>query len=108
MPASARPALSHHSPGALGGRLDHTLSALSTLHAHRAVSLVLLGDDNLARLVPAGRAIIRPNRRVEGPSCGLVPVAGPAVASSRCVVAGSGGGMRLRACKGCCTATAHH
>lgn len=69
--------------GALGGRLDHSLSSLSTLHAHRDLSLVLLGDGNLARLAPAGRCIIRPDRRLEGPSCGLVPCAGPAVASSR-------------------------
>lgn len=68
--------------GALGGRLDHTLSNLSTLYMHRDMHLVLLGDDNLARLVPAGRAVIRPNRRLEGPNCGLVPCAGGAVASS--------------------------
>lgn len=68
--------------GALGGRLDHTLSNLSTLHAYRDLGLVLLGDGNLARLVPAGSCIIRPDRRLEGPTCGLVPQAGPAVASS--------------------------
>lgn len=75
--------------GALGGRLDHTLSNLSTLYMHRDMNLVLLGDGNLARLVPAGRALIRPHRRVEGPLCGLVPCAGGAVASSRW--AGRGG-----------------
>lgn len=68
--------------GALGGRLDHTLSNLSTLYMHRDMNLVLLGDGNLARLVPAGRALIRPHRQVEGPLCGLVPCAGGAVASS--------------------------
>lgn len=44
---------------------------------------MLLGDGNLARLVAAGRAVIRPDRRLEGPSCGLVPCAGPARATSR-------------------------
>ncbi|KAL4458874.1 hypothetical protein ABPG75_013739 [Micractinium tetrahymenae] len=68
--------------GALGGRLDHTLSNLSTLYMYPDMSLVLLGDGNLARLVPAGRAVIRPDRRLEGPTCGLVPCAGGAVASS--------------------------
>ena len=43
---------------------------------------VLCGDDNLARLIPAGRAVIRPCRLVEGPMCGLVPLQRPAVASS--------------------------
>ncbi|KAI3436160.1 hypothetical protein D9Q98_002217 [Chlorella vulgaris] len=68
--------------GALGGRLDHSLSSLSTLHTHRDLNLVLLGDGNLARLVPAGRCTIRPDRSLEGPSCGLVPCGGPAVATS--------------------------
>ncbi|KAL4423196.1 hypothetical protein ABPG77_000329 [Micractinium sp. CCAP 211/92] len=65
--------------GALGGRLDHTLSNLSTLYMHPDMNLVLLGDGNLARLVPAGRTVIRPDKRVEGPHCGLVPCAGGAV-----------------------------
>lgn len=77
------PLVSPRCAGALGGRLDHTLSCLSTLHAHRSLNLILLGDGNLARLVPAGRAVIRPNRQLEGPSCGLIPTAGPATASSR-------------------------
>lgn len=43
---------------------------------------VLCGEGNLVRLAPAGRTIIRPHRPLEGPMCGLVPVAGAAVASS--------------------------
>ena len=65
--------------------MDHSLSSLSTLHTHRDLNLVLLGDGNLARLAPAGRCVIRPDRRLEGPTCGLVPLTGPAVASSRWV-----------------------
>jgi thiamine pyrophosphokinase len=68
--------------GAHGGRLDHILSSLSTLHAFRDTHLVLCGDGNLTRLVPAGAAVIRPDRRLEGPACGLVPLRGPALASS--------------------------
>lgn len=81
-PPTRAPARSLAPAGGLGGRLDHTLSSLSTLHGHRDLNLVLIGDGNLARLVPAGRALIRPHRPLEGPSCGLIPTAGPAVASS--------------------------
>lgn len=68
--------------GGLGGRLDHILSNLSTLHEFRNVRIVLCGDGNLTRLVPAGKSIIRPNRVVEGPTCGLIPLVGPARAST--------------------------
>ena len=69
--------------GALGGRLDHTLAALAALHAFRELPIILIGGGNAARLVPAGRARLRPHAAREGPPCGLVPLAGPAVASSR-------------------------
>lgn len=69
--------------GAHGGRLDHILSNLSTLHTFRDVDIVLCGDGNLSRLIPAGKAIIKPQRSLEGPSCGLIPLQGRAVASSR-------------------------
>ncbi|KAI7840907.1 hypothetical protein COHA_005435 [Chlorella ohadii] len=69
--------------GALGGRLDHTLVSLSTLHSYRDLNLILMGEGNLARLVPAGRSLIRPLRDVEGPTCGLVPTAGRAITTTR-------------------------
>lgn len=59
--------------GALGGRLDHTLAALSLLFspAH-ASTLVLVGDGCVARRVPAGVTTLTPVAGVEGPACGLV------------------------------------
>ncbi|KDD76167.1 hypothetical protein H632_c330p1 [Helicosporidium sp. ATCC 50920] len=69
--------------GAHGGRLDHSLGNLSTLHTHRDLDLTLLGDGNLTRLICAGEALIRPSLRCEGPHCGLIPLCGPTVASSR-------------------------
>lgn len=77
-PSSPRLAL-----GALGGRLDHTLAALSLLHgdAH-AASLVLAGDGSLARCVPQGGATLAPAAGVEGPACGLVALGGPVRAST--------------------------
>jgi thiamine pyrophosphokinase len=68
--------------GAQGGRLDHTLGHLSVLHMYRELPLILLGDRNLTRLVQKGNAVIRPSR-IEGPKCGLVPLTGEAIVTSK-------------------------
>jgi thiamine pyrophosphokinase len=60
--------------GALGGRLDHELAAMSLLHAYPRVCITLLGCDSAATLLQPGRHVIRPRPRLEGPICGLVPV----------------------------------
>ena len=43
---------------------------------------MLLGDGNLCRAVPAGRSVVVPAPGVEGPACGLLPLLGPAVATT--------------------------
>ena len=48
--------------GGLGGRLDHVLSNLSALHAYRDMRVVLVGRSSTARLLPAGRNLVRPVR----------------------------------------------
>jgi thiamine pyrophosphokinase len=70
--------------GALGGRLDHSLGNLNALHLFAPLRLILVGDGNTARLLPPGRHVIRvaPGGR-EGPHCGVIPLAGPAVVSSK-------------------------
>ncbi|GLI60587.1 hypothetical protein VaNZ11_002747 [Volvox africanus] len=68
--------------GALGGRLDHTLANLNVLHVCSNLNITLWGDGNLVRLVRPGKARITPNRRFEGPTCGLIPIAGPVIATS--------------------------
>jgi thiamine pyrophosphokinase len=68
--------------GALGGRLDHVLSNLNTLYSHQEHQLLLCGDGNLVRLLKAGQTLLEPDRRLEGPSCGLVALGAPATASS--------------------------
>ncbi|EIE21631.1 Thiamin pyrophosphokinase [Coccomyxa subellipsoidea C-169] len=68
--------------GALGGRMDHVLSSLNTLYKHKGRKILLCGDGNLVRLLPAGRSCLTPDRSVEGPSCGLVALGAPATASS--------------------------
>ena len=60
--------------GALGGRLDHELAALSVLHAHPGCRITLLGAHAAATLLPPGRHTIRPAPPQEGPVCGLVPL----------------------------------
>lgn len=81
-PGTARPA--HHILvlGAMGGRLDHTLSNLNALYMYRHLHITLWGEGNLVRLLRQGSTAIRPFRPAEGPSCGLVPLTGPATASS--------------------------
>ncbi len=68
--------------GALGGRVDHTLSNLNCLFLNESLNLVLLGDGNACRAVPAGASVIVPAAGVEGPACGLIPLKGPALAST--------------------------
>ncbi|GIL65866.1 hypothetical protein Vafri_19514 [Volvox africanus] len=68
--------------GALGGRLDHTLANLNVLHVYADLNITLWGDGNLVRLVRRGKALIKPDRRFEGPTCGLIPIAGPVIATS--------------------------
>jgi hypothetical protein len=42
----------------------------------------VLSVDPQMRLLPQGRTTIRPNRSVEGPTCGLIPMRGSSTASS--------------------------
>ena len=77
------PAFSHIvALGTQGGRLDHILGNLSILHMYRRLPLLLMGEGNLTRLVPRGKSVIHTSR-FEGPKCGLIPLSGGAVASSR-------------------------
>jgi thiamine pyrophosphokinase len=73
--------------GALGGRLDHELSHMSALREFDVgpspTRVVLLGRSSMATLIRGdGRTAIRPCVAVEGPTCGLVPMYGPAVVST--------------------------
>jgi thiamine pyrophosphokinase len=70
--------------GSLGGRLDHQLAALSTLHAFMELDLMLLGAEGTAKVLSPGRHTIRPWTTLEGPVCGLVPL-GTSGVSSICV-----------------------
>ncbi|GBF93661.1 thiamin pyrophosphokinase [Raphidocelis subcapitata] len=69
--------------GALGGRLDHIIAHLNNLYAFPHLDITLCGDGNLVRLLPRGRCLVRPHARLEGPTCGLVPLAAPAVTTTK-------------------------
>lgn len=62
--------------------MDHVLSSLNTLYRHEGRKILLCGDGNLVRLLPAGRSRLTPDRATEGPACGLVNLGTPATASS--------------------------
>ena len=61
--------------------LSLDLQALA-LPLRRHLNISLWGEGNLVRLVRRGLTVIHPLKGVEGPSCGLVPLSGPAMASS--------------------------
>ncbi len=69
--------------GALGGRLDHTIANLASLIRYPQLRVVLMGDGNLAQVVPPGSSTIVPVPGVEGPTCGLVPLFGDVVCSTK-------------------------
>lgn len=65
--------------GALGLRFDHAMAGVHILHRYEGAfrRLVLLGPESLAFLLPAGKHRIRVDPSLEGPVCGLLPLAGP-------------------------------
>lgn len=54
------------------------MSHLSAMHEFAETRIVLLGRSSMATLVPPGVTDIVPDLDAEGPSCGLVPMQGPA------------------------------
>eukprot|EP00123_Amoebidium_parasiticum_P012899 comp21642_c2_seq1/m.30410 comp21642_c2_seq1/g.30410 ORF comp21642_c2_seq1/g.30410 comp21642_c2_seq1/m.30410 type:complete len:332 (-) comp21642_c2_seq1:7-1002(-) len=64
--------------GALDGRFDHTIAAVSTLFAwrHRMLGtrLVLINNESLVMLLDTGRHRLFIEPGLEGPTCGLLPV----------------------------------
>ncbi|KAJ2167142.1 thiamine pyrophosphokinase, partial [Coemansia sp. RSA 521] len=66
--------------GGLGGRLDHTLHTLKVLfNSHKYRNVVVVSDDNLTFVVPKGKNRILVNSQVDGPACGILPLAGETV-----------------------------
>ena len=74
----AAPRLSVVAMGAFGGRLDQQMANINMLYRYAGAfeRLVLLGDESLAFLLPAGKHVIEPNPEVEEGTCGLIPLGG--------------------------------
>jgi thiamine pyrophosphokinase len=68
--------------GALGGRLDHTLGNLNALYMHSEMPFALLGEGNCVRLLHSGHNRIHVTESEEK-HCGVIPLGGPAVVSSK-------------------------
>ena len=66
--------------GSFGGRLDHTLQNLNCLYkwSRHFHALAMLTEHSVACLLPRGGCEVRVAAPLEGPTCGLLPLAGPA------------------------------
>jgi thiamine pyrophosphokinase len=64
--------------GTFGGRLDHQLAILSSLHAFARSfrRLMMLSVENLAEVLVPGSHRLVTCAQLEGPTCGLIPCAG--------------------------------
>ncbi|GAA0160929.1 kinase [Lithospermum erythrorhizon] len=64
--------------GALGGRFDHEMGNINVICRFSDVQLILLSDHCLIQLLPHDYVHrIQIQSSVEGPDCGLIPIAGP-------------------------------
>lgn len=66
--------------GAFGGRLDHHMANMNALlmYYNKFEQMTLISESSLATVVPANkRTLLRLHPDVEGPECGLLPLAGP-------------------------------
>ncbi|KAJ2749229.1 thiamine pyrophosphokinase, partial [Coemansia nantahalensis] len=64
--------------GGLGGRLDHIMHTLKVLfNNHQQRRIVVVSSENLTFVLPAGRNRILTSPLVDGPTCGILPLAGP-------------------------------
>ncbi|TPX41737.1 thiamine diphosphokinase [Synchytrium endobioticum] len=64
--------------GALSGRFDHVMHAINVLHLSPANRpLYLLSDESVAFLLRPGKHTIICDTRMEGPTCGLLPIGAP-------------------------------
>ena len=66
--------------GALGGRFDQDMANLNAIHKWTSsfASLALVAKENIVFLLDEGSHQIRPDKDLEGPTCGLIPLGSPA------------------------------
>ncbi|KAJ2896100.1 thiamine pyrophosphokinase [Coemansia aciculifera] len=70
--------------GGLGGRLDHILHTLKVMfNNHLVRQMTVISDENLSSVLPKGKNKILVNKQVDGPTCGILPLAGEAVLTTK-------------------------
>ncbi|KAJ2412540.1 thiamine pyrophosphokinase [Coemansia sp. RSA 2530] len=70
--------------GGLGGRLDHILHTLKVMfNNHLKRQVVTISDENLTLVLPQGKSKILVNKQVDGPTCGILPLMGESVLTTR-------------------------
>ncbi|KAJ2002706.1 thiamine pyrophosphokinase [Coemansia thaxteri] len=66
--------------GGLCGRVDHILHSLKVLfNTHLERQMLIVSEENLTFVLPKGANRILINRKVDGPTCGILPLAGETV-----------------------------
>ena len=63
--------------GALGGRLDHCMASIHTLHTLPDKRIFLFSNESLAFLLTKGQHTIKGDTTLVGPTCGLLPIGVP-------------------------------
>ncbi|KAI9503196.1 thiamine pyrophosphokinase [Coemansia spiralis] len=70
--------------GGLGGRLDHTMHTLKVLfNNHLKRQIIVISESNLTFVLPSGKNKILTNKSVDGPTCGILPLAGETKLTTR-------------------------
>ncbi|KAJ2863423.1 thiamine pyrophosphokinase [Coemansia erecta] len=70
--------------GGLGGRLDHIMHTLKVLfNNHLTRQIFVISETNLTFVVPSGKNKILVNKTVDGPTCGILPLAGQTTLTTR-------------------------
>ena len=66
--------------GAFGGRIDHEMACINALYRWQSVfsnGLFMLSAESLGLLLMPGQHSIFPHDKIEGPTCGLIPIGRP-------------------------------
>ncbi|KAJ1720842.1 thiamine pyrophosphokinase [Coemansia erecta] len=71
--------------GGLSGRLDHVMHTLKVLlneHTERKRRILVVSEDNLTFVLPEGESRVCVTEGRDGPTCGLLPLAGEVILST--------------------------
>ncbi|KAJ1668806.1 thiamine pyrophosphokinase [Coemansia sp. RSA 1813] len=70
--------------GGLGGRLDHIMHTLKVLFNNNLKrQICVISESNLTFVIPSGKNKILVNKRVDGPTCGILPLAGQTMLTTK-------------------------